>query len=60
MLDLEQVRKGLEDYNIKKVSDQVGIHYNTILGIYRRENPSYETIKKLSDYLENKDVRAKS
>ena len=54
MLDLEQVRKGLEDYNIRKVSESVGIYYNTILGIYRRENPSYETIKKLSDYLEAK------
>jgi hypothetical protein len=38
------------------VSKEIGVSYPTILAIYKGEskNPNYETIEKLSEYLERK------
>jgi hypothetical protein len=53
MLNLEQVRTALDDRNIEKVSAKTGIHRNTIAAIRTgaNANPTYATMKLLSDYL---------
>jgi transcriptional regulator with XRE-family HTH domain len=53
MLNLDQIRTALDDRNIEKVSARTGIHRNTIAAIRTgaNANPTYATMKLLSDYL---------
>lgn len=53
MLTLEQLRAALDDRNVEKVSARTGIHRNTIAAIRNgtNANPTYATMKALSDYL---------
>jgi transcriptional regulator with XRE-family HTH domain len=53
MLTLEQIRTALDDRNVEKVSQRTGIHRNTIAAIRNgaNANPTYATMKALSDYL---------
>ena len=53
MLNLEQIRTALDDRNVEKVSARTGIHRNTIAAIRTgaNANPTYATLKLLSDYL---------
>lgn len=53
MLDLDQLRAALDDRNVEKVSARTGIHRNTVSAIRSgaNKNPTYATIKILSDYL---------
>ena len=53
MLNLDQIRTALDDRNVEKVSARTGIHRNTIAAIRNGENanPTYATMKLLSDYL---------
>lgn len=54
MLTLEEIRGRLVDRRLRMIAEKVGVHYQTILKIRDRveANPTYETVKKLSDYLE--------
>lgn len=56
MLTLEQIIKKLEDRNLSEVARRVGLTGAYLSAIQRgvKVNPSYETVKKLSDYLEGK------
>jgi len=54
VLDLDQVKEGFKDINLKAVSKTIGISYRTLYEALKGENPSYTTLKKLSDYLEGK------
>ena len=53
MLNLDQIRTALDDRNIEKVAARTGIHRNTIAAIRNgtNANPTYATMKLLSDYL---------
>ena len=53
MLNLDQIRTALDDRNVEKVSARTGIHRNTIAAIRNgtNANPTYATMKLLSDYL---------
>lgn len=53
MLNLDQIRTALDDRNVEKVSARTGIHRNTIAAIRTgaNANPTYATMKLLSDYL---------
>lgn len=53
MLNLDQIRKALDDRNMDKVAERTGIHRNTISAIRAgsNQNPTYATLKTLSDYL---------
>lgn len=55
VLDLEQIREKLRDRNLKEVSRQTGVGYNNLHGVATgsRNNPTYNVIKTISDYLEN-------
>ena len=54
MLTLEQIREAMVDRKISAVSRNTGLHYNVVYRAItdRTCNPSYETVKALSDYLE--------
>lgn len=53
MLTVEEIRAKLEDRHIKKVAQKSGVHYNVIYRLMSgQSNPSYETLKKLTEYLE--------
>jgi len=59
MLTIEEIRNLLLDRRLAMVADSTGIHYATIQAIKsgRVTNPSYETVKALSEYFEvKKDV----
>ncbi len=60
MLNLDQIRIALDDRNIEKVSARTGIHRNTIAAIRNgtNANPTYATMKLLSDYLVGATVDA--
>jgi transcriptional regulator with XRE-family HTH domain len=53
MLDLSQIKEALLYRNLYKVSTQTGVHRNTLSAIRlgKNANPSYATVKTLSDYL---------
>ena len=55
MLRLEQIKIYLRDRNLKAVARDTGLSYMTVrrvaLGLTK---PDYETIEKLSDYVEEK------
>ena len=56
MMTLEDVREQLLDRRIDMVADATGLHYSTVCEIRSggNENPTYKTIKALSDYFEGK------
>jgi hypothetical protein len=56
MLTLEQITLALKDRNCKRVSEACGVGYLTVWKIARGfpGNPSYQTVVKLSEYLEKK------
>ena len=52
MLTLDQIIEKLNDRNLSKVADAVGVSRATMSNLKNRKvNPSYELVKKLSDYL---------
>ena len=53
MLKLEDIRAALRDRKLTAVASATGLHYNTILSVASgsNNNPSYDVIKRLSDYL---------
>lgn len=53
LMTLDQIRDALQDRMPSKVADATGLHYNTIRDVRDnpQANPSYETVRKLSDYL---------
>lgn len=54
MLTLEQIIKRLADRNLHKVAEGADIHRQTLYRIASGQTqPSYETLRKLSDYLED-------
>lgn len=59
VLNLEQIRTALDDRNLEKVSENTGIHRNTLAAIRAgtNTNPTYATLKVLSDYLCGETVR---
>lgn len=56
MLTIERIRELLLDRRLAMVADATGIHYATIQAIKTGKvtNPSYETVRLLSEYLEEK------
>lgn len=52
-MTLEQIKHALNDRNLKEVERQTGIHYVTLSRIRsgKNQNPRYETIRTLVDYL---------
>ena len=56
MLTLEQITTTLKDRNWKRVSEGSGVGYLTVWKIARGfpGNPSYQSVIKLSEYLEKK------
>lgn len=54
MLTLEEIKEALQDRRLQIVSDATGLHYNTLRDIRDNQdaNPSYKTMKAVSDYLE--------
>lgn len=56
MLTLEEIRARLEDRNLKEISRRTGIGYASLHAIAAgvRSNPTYSTLKPLSDYLEGR------
>ena len=59
MLSLPEIKKLLEDRQLNVVAERVGIHSNTIYRLVKFERAEYDTIKKLSDYLEGQLENAK-
>jgi DNA-binding phage protein len=53
MLTLDVIRHKLINHNLKAVAADSKLHYNAVYRLMNGQtNPSYETVKKLSDYLE--------
>jgi transcriptional regulator with XRE-family HTH domain len=52
MLTLDKIMGLLKDRRLDIVSDATGVHRNTLSGIRagKIKNPSYETVKRLSEY----------
>lgn len=58
MLQLEQIKRALWDRRIDVIARETGIHRNTIAAIRsgRVTNPRYETMRKLSAYIQERAV----
>lgn len=52
MLTLEQIKLRLKTANIQALALAAGVHSNTLYSIKAGRSPSYEVVKKLSDYFE--------
>lgn len=59
MMALDDIVKALHDRKATVVSEEVGLSYQTVWRIARGEvrNVSYETARKLSDYLTRKVIK---
>lgn len=54
MKTLEDVKKGLKHYKLNRVAKEAGVDKHTLYRMMNEDSrPSYETVKKLSDWLEN-------
>jgi DNA-binding phage protein len=54
MMALEQIKKKLEVCNLQAVAEATKLHPNTIYKLMKPDsNPSYQTVKVLSEYFEN-------
>jgi hypothetical protein len=55
MYTLESIRERLQHCKPKAVSEAAGVKYQTLLLLLKDEerDPSYSTVKALSDYLDN-------
>lgn len=52
MMTLEKIKQGLENYKLNRVAREAGVDKCTLYRMMRENsNPSYETVKKLSDWL---------
>ena len=54
MLTLEDVKAQLSESNLMAVSKAANVHYNTVYKLMNGARPYYDTVKALSDYLEDK------
>ena len=56
MLTVEQIKRKLQDRNLVKVAAGAGISYPALWNLVnkKQENLHYKTVKKISDYLEEK------
>jgi hypothetical protein len=53
MLDITEISERLKDRNLKKVSEAVEISYPVILDMSKGIAGNYNSVKKVSDYLES-------
>lgn len=55
MLTLDEIRERLKGCRAREVAQAIGVRIATIIDLRegRTENPSYQTIKSLSDYFED-------
>lgn len=54
MLTIEEIKEMLKPMNLKAVSEASGVPYNTVYRLAKTNaDPSYSTVKALSDYLES-------
>jgi DNA-binding phage protein len=52
MLTLDQVKAGLHNYKLKRVAEEAGVCRHALYRMMKENaKPSYETVKKLSDWL---------
>jgi transcriptional regulator with XRE-family HTH domain len=56
MLTLDKIVGLLKDRRLDIVSDATGVHRNTLSGIRTGKitNPTYETVKRLSEYFDER------
>lgn len=56
MMTLEEIRPELRKYSISKVARLAGLQRQSVARLlHEGANPSYETVKKLSDFLSGGD-----
>lgn len=55
MLSLEEIRERLQDRRLRVIAEKTGLSYPTVLNVRDniRSNPTYEVLKKISEYLED-------
>ena len=60
MLTIEQIKIELARpvWNKAQVARESGVTYKTLMNFFSTENPGYQTVKKLSDFLESEKVGA--
>lgn len=59
MRSAEQIRSFLRPYNIKRVSEEIGIHMNVVYAFMNeKSDPRYSTIEKLNAYIDRKESEA--
>ena len=53
MMTLEEIRVALQDRRLSTIARATGLHYNVLYSFAsgKVENPSYETVRKIHDYL---------
>ena len=53
MMTLEQVKEALQNYKLNRVAKAAGVDRHVLYRMMKENaNPAYETVKKLSDWLE--------
>ena len=51
-MTLQEIIEKLKDRNLKRVAQEIGLHYNTLYNIVKGQGkPSYQTMEKLNEYL---------
>ncbi len=55
MLTLNEIKEELQDRNLVKVAEGSGVNYNALCRLINgKTKPMYDTVEKLSNYLEGK------
>ncbi len=58
MMEIEDLKKKLKTHNLSKVAEQSGVDKHTLYRLMsERSRPSYETVKKLVEWMESEGAR---
>ncbi len=52
MMTTNQLEQKLSDRNLKEISRRTGVPYGKIIRFLKGNSPSYDTMKKLTEYFE--------
>jgi predicted transcriptional regulator len=55
MINIEEIQARLKLYNLRKISEEIGIHENTLYRFMNSRDPRYSTVKKINAWFDRED-----
>lgn len=55
MIDVEAIQEKLKPYNLRAVSEEIGVHENTLYRFMNNKDPRFSTVKKITEWLDKRE-----